>query len=45
MGETIEVIKVMAKGRVMAIQTALYSMTKWPDEKILQITSLRVDRA
>ena len=42
--KTVEVIKVMAKGQVSAIQIALYTMSRWPDEKISQIISLKVDR-
>ena len=42
--QTIEIIKVMAKGRVAAIQTALYSMSRWPEDKIMQILSLWVKK-
>ncbi len=43
--KTVEVIKVMAKGRVSAIQISLYTMSSWSDDKISQIVSLKVDRA
>ncbi len=43
--EIVEVIKVMARGRVAAIRTALYIMSSWPNDKITRIISLRVERA
>jgi hypothetical protein len=39
-----EVIHTMSKGRAMAIQTACYSMTRWPPEKIIAIVGLTVDK-
>ena len=37
---SIEVIKVMARGKVAAIETACYTMAKWPDNKIPNIAAV-----
>jgi hypothetical protein len=42
--ETEETIKVMAKGRAMAIQTACYTMSKWEPKKISKITAVAVTK-
>lgn len=42
--DTTETIKVMARGPVSAIRTAGYTMEKWPNEKISQITGLSLTK-
>lgn len=42
--QSIEIIKVMAKGRAAAIQTAVYTISRWPNDKVVQILSLTVTR-
>jgi hypothetical protein len=37
---SVEIVKVMARGKAAAIQTASYAMAKWPDEKIPNIVTV-----
>lgn len=41
---TTDVCKVMARGQAQAIMTAVYTMQRWPPEKIILITGLTLTK-